>query len=90
VASLPASAPGFHSGAVPATHDVLPDSWIDTLDLDPVALPTELDFEEDNDWDLEYEDLINSDERMGVDGMGKAVVKSMDSSTRLVFLSQPL
>lgn len=86
--SLPASAPGFDSGAVvPAKHDAISnDALVDTpVIIDPVAPSvTDLDFEDDDDddWNLEYDDVAIADERIGVDGMGNAIEKGMmDHST---------
>jgi hypothetical protein len=90
--SLPASAPGFDSGAVvPAKHDAISnDALVDTpVIIDPVAPSvTDLDFEDDDDddddddWNLEYEDVAIADERIGVDRMGNAIENGMmDHST---------
>lgn len=83
--SLPASAPGFHSGTVSTIHDAASEPWSDTPDLDPVATVSDLDLDveeaEDDDWHLEYDEVVaNDDERMGVDGMGKAIAKEFNSS----------
>lgn len=81
--SLPASAPGFHSGGVPAAHDTLSDAWTDRSDTDPAApaIDVDSDADSDDDWDLEYEEMINGDENMGVDGMGNAIEKGLDTTT---------
>lgn len=81
--SFPASAPGFSAGAVSAVHESSSKSWPDSSEVDPVAPAISLDFEdEDNDWELEYEDVANDDERMSVDGMGNAIEKGMDPGMR--------
>lgn len=81
--SLPASAPGFESGAVSGIHDdAIPEPWIDSSELNPGLPAIDLDSGEDEDWDLGSEDMANGDEGMGVDGMGNAIAKGFDSSTR--------
>jgi hypothetical protein len=78
--SLPASAPGFHSGAAPATHDTLSDAWTDRSDTDPAGPAIDVNSDSDDDWDLEYEEMANADENMGVDGMGNVIEKGLDTN----------
>jgi hypothetical protein len=81
ISSLPASAPGFHAGSVSAVKETLGHPRIETTHVNPIPPPVDIKLDEDEDWDLEYEDVAHEDQMMDVHGMGNAIDKVVDSNS---------
>lgn len=86
IPSLQASAPEFDSGDALASAsgregDASPGLSLKYSDLEVIDPTTGLHVEDDDDWDLDYEDHVDQDERIGVDMMGNEIETVVEDST---------
>lgn len=84
--SLQASAPEFDSrdALAPASDregDASPGLSLEYSDLEVIDPTTDLHVEDDDDWDLDYEDHVDEDERIGVDVKGNEIEAVVEDST---------
>ena len=89
--SLQTPAPEFDAGdaLAPASDregDASPGLSLEYSDLEVIDPTTDLRMKDDDDWDLDYEDLVDEDEGIGIDVMGNEIETVVENGTELVLL----